>query len=69
MVLAKLNAVLLTYCLVALVTYVAVPACAGEAARPVKLVFDTDLGNDVDDALAMGVIHALQRGDSVNCWP
>ena len=60
MVLAKLNAVLRTYCLVALVTYVAVPACADEAARPVKLVFDTDLGNDVDDALAMGVIHALQ---------
>ena len=33
---------------------------AEEAAGPVKLIFDTDLGNDVDDALAMGVIHALQ---------
>jgi inosine-uridine nucleoside N-ribohydrolase len=31
---------------------------------PVKLIFDTDLGNDVDDALALGVIHALQdRGE------
>ncbi|HLQ43425.1 MAG TPA: nucleoside hydrolase [Planctomycetaceae bacterium] len=34
------------------------------AARPVKLVFDTDMGNDIDDALALGVIHALQsRGE------
>ena len=27
---------------------------------PVKLIFDTDMGNDVDDALALAVIHALQ---------
>jgi inosine-uridine nucleoside N-ribohydrolase len=25
----------------------------------VPIIFDTDIGNDVDDALAMGVIHAL----------
>lgn len=25
-----------------------------------SLIFDTDMGNDVDDALALGVIHALQ---------
>ena len=32
--------------------------------EPVKLIFDTDIGNDVDDALAVGVIHALQsRGE------
>lgn len=32
--------------------------------RPVPLVFDTDMGNDVDDALALGVIHALEsRGE------
>jgi len=31
---------------------------------PVKLIFDTDIGNDVDDVLALGVIHALQsRGE------
>ena len=30
----------------------------------VPLIFDTDIGNDVDDALALGVIHALQsRGE------
>lgn len=31
---------------------------------PVRLIFDTDMGNDIDDALALGVIHALQsRGE------
>ncbi len=30
------------------------------AAEPVRLIFDTDIGNDVDDVLALGVIHALQ---------
>lgn len=34
------------------------------AAEPVKLIFDTDIGNDIDDALALAVIHALQsRGE------
>jgi hypothetical protein len=47
----------------------AASACAGALAgraaeRNVPLVFDTDMGNDVDDALALGVIHALQsRGE------
>ena len=32
--------------------------------HPVRLIFDTDMGNDIDDALALGVIHALQsRGE------
>ncbi len=29
------------------------------AADPVRLIFDTDIGNDVDDVLALGMIHAL----------
>ena len=29
--------------------------------RPVILIFDTDMGNDVDDALALAVIHTLER--------
>jgi hypothetical protein len=30
----------------------------------VKIIFDTDIGNDVDDVLALGLLHALQsRGD------
>ncbi|WP_339729419.1 nucleoside hydrolase [uncultured Gimesia sp.] len=29
-----------------------------------KLIFDTDIGNDIDDALALAVLHALQsRGE------
>src|SRR3954463_9928941 len=31
-----------------------------EGAEPVRLIFDTDMGNDVDDVLALGMIHALQ---------
>jgi purine nucleosidase len=27
---------------------------------PVKIIFDTDIGNDVDDVLALSVLHALQ---------
>jgi inosine-uridine nucleoside N-ribohydrolase len=31
---------------------------------PVKIIFDTDIGNDVDDVLALCILHALQtRGD------
>jgi inosine-uridine nucleoside N-ribohydrolase len=39
---------------------------AASAAEPVRLIFDTDMGNDVDDALALAVIHALQsRGEAM----
>lgn len=32
---------------------------------PVHLILDTDIGNDVDDALALGMIHALEsRGEA-----
>jgi inosine-uridine nucleoside N-ribohydrolase len=35
------------------------------AAGPVRLIFDTDIGNDVDDALALAMIHALEsRGEA-----
>ncbi|MEN3942181.1 nucleoside hydrolase [Prosthecobacter sp. SYSU 5D2] len=30
-------------------------------AAPVKLIFDTDMGNDVDDAMALAMIHNLQK--------
>jgi inosine-uridine nucleoside N-ribohydrolase len=34
------------------------------AAQSVPVVFDTDMGNDVDDALALAVLHALEsRGE------
>lgn len=38
------------------------PAGAATApAKPVNLIFDTDIGNDCDDAMALAVIHALQN--------
>ena len=36
-------------------------ACAAvSAAEPVRVIFDTDIGNDVDDALALAILHALE---------
>ncbi len=41
------------------------PAGNAQAAQssgaPVKIIFDTDMGNDVDDALALALTHALQN--------
>jgi inosine-uridine nucleoside N-ribohydrolase len=39
--------------------------CAvAQGAEPVRVIFDTDIGNDVDDALALGLLHSLQsRGE------
>ena len=35
------------------------------AAGPARIIFDTDMGNDIDDAMALAVIHALEsRGES-----
>jgi inosine-uridine nucleoside N-ribohydrolase len=41
-------------------------ACdAGKVDRPVRLIFDTDIGNDIDDALALAMIHDLaDRGEA-----
>lgn len=37
---------------------------AGLQAAPVRIIFDTDMGNDVDDALALASLHALEtRGE------
>ena len=34
------------------------------AASPVRLILDTDIGNDIDDALALAMVHALaNRGE------
>src|ERR1700729_3332347 len=34
------------------------------AATPLDVIFDTDMGNDVDDALALAMLHALaSRGE------
>jgi len=39
-------------------------AAEGEAKAPVPIIFDTDIGNDIDDALSLAMIHALaSRGE------
>src|SRR5579884_3559403 len=38
---------------------------APAAAEPVRIIFDTDMGNDVDDAIALAELHALEtRGEA-----
>src|SRR5262245_1133534 len=32
---------------------------APAAAEPVRIIFDTDMGNDVDDVMALALLHAL----------
>ena len=44
---------------------VGVLAVALVQAEPVKLIFDTDMGNDTDDVMALCMIHALQSRGSV----
>jgi inosine-uridine nucleoside N-ribohydrolase len=35
------------------------------AAQPVRIIFDTDMGNDIDDALALAMLHAFEsRGEA-----
>lgn len=33
---------------------------------PVNIIFDTDMGNDVDDALALAMLHAFQSRHEIN---
>jgi inosine-uridine nucleoside N-ribohydrolase len=40
-------------------------AAAAFGAGPVRIVYDTDMGNDVDDAIGLAVLHALEsRGEA-----
>jgi hypothetical protein len=36
------------------------------AQTPTGIIFDTDMGNDVDDALALAMLHAFQNRHEVN---
>lgn len=48
--------------LTALLTLFSLSAChpAQEAETPVSLIFETDMGNDVDDVIALDLIHKAQ---------
>jgi inosine-uridine nucleoside N-ribohydrolase len=43
-----------------LVLIAATRLAAQEQVRPLPLIFDTDMGNDVDDAMALAMIHTLE---------
>jgi len=48
-------------CFVATVVF----ALSALAAEPARVIFDTDIGNDVDDALALAILHGLEsRGEA-----
>jgi len=54
----------LLVCLLLLVGLSARGLAQSPAKEPVRLTFDTDMGNDVDDAMALAMIHALEsRGE------
>ena len=38
-----------------------VTTAAIAATKPVPIIFDTDMGNDIDDAMALAVIHNLEK--------
>jgi inosine-uridine nucleoside N-ribohydrolase len=46
--------------LITLLVFVSESVVAAEVTPGMPIIFDTDIGNDIDDALALGVIHALQ---------
>ncbi len=49
---------------VAVAVMVTPALAADEPPQPVGVIFDTDMGNDIDDALALAVIHSLEsRGE------
>src|SRR5882762_7577220 len=35
-------------------------------ARPISVIFDTDMWSDIDDALALAMLHALQDRGEIN---
>lgn len=41
-------------------------AFTAAAAPPIPVIFDTDMGNDIDDALALAMLHALQSRGEIN---
>lgn len=56
---SPIRVVIITVCVV-----FALPSVYAGQRTPVPLIFDTDMGNDVDDAMALAIIHALEsRGE------
>ena len=41
-------------------------SCFASAQTPPNIIFDTDMGNDIDDALALAMLHAFQSRHEAN---
>lgn len=39
---------------------------AADAAKPIKIIFDTDMGNDVDDVVALDMLYKYQDEGTIN---
>jgi inosine-uridine nucleoside N-ribohydrolase len=46
--------------------FFALCCCCAATEIPVRLILDTDIGNDIDDALALALIHSLANRAEVN---
>ena len=53
------------FALVVLSLLAASPEAHAQSKPPVKMIFDTDMGNDIDDAMALAMIHQLARRGAV----
>jgi inosine-uridine nucleoside N-ribohydrolase len=51
--------------LLALVFFTSPLPTFAQSKPPVKMIFDTDMGNDIDDAMALAMIHQLARRSAV----
>ncbi|HXN46949.1 MAG TPA: nucleoside hydrolase [Bryobacteraceae bacterium] len=48
-----------------ILTILALAVATAAAGEPVRILFDTDMGNDVDDAIALATLHAFEtRGEA-----
>ena len=48
-----------------LLPILALAVATAAAGEPVRIIFDTDMGNDVDDAIALATLHAFEtRGEA-----
>ncbi|MBQ2683319.1 MAG: nucleoside hydrolase [Thermoguttaceae bacterium] len=51
------------YLMIFFATVFFLPLSFSVGAEPVPVIFDTDMGNDIDDALALAILHAgIERG-------
>jgi inosine-uridine nucleoside N-ribohydrolase len=56
----------LSVCALSMTIMLLTAATMARAAEPVRLILDTDIGNDIDDVFALAMIHALESRAEVH---